>query len=72
MKNYSEEELQSMSLADASAEIINIVYASTSLIESLEHCKSKDGGKRIRGNGHHIRQEIAEFAEKLLKDRWED
>lgn len=72
MKNYSDEELQSMSLADASAKISNRVYAATGLIEQLEYCKSKDGGKRIRGNGHHLRQEIAAFAAKLLKENWEE
>lgn len=72
MKNYTDEQLQSMSLDDASAEISNSVYEETRLIESLEFCKAKDGCKRIRGNGHHIRQEIAEFAVKLLKDNWEE
>lgn len=72
MKIYTDEQLQSMTLEDASVEISNQVYAATGLIERLELCKANDGSKRIRGNGHHIRQEIAEFAEKLLKDRWED
>ena len=72
MKTYSDKELQSMSLDDASAIVINQVYKATRIIEELEYCKSNDGGKRIRGNGHHIRQEIAAFAANLLKDRWED
>lgn len=72
MKKYSDEELQSMSIDDASAVVINQVYKATRIIEDLEYCKSSNGWKRIRGNGHHIRQEIAEFAEKLLKERWED
>jgi len=36
----------------------------------LEFCKANDGSKRIRGNGHHIRQEIAAFAVKLIKYQW--
>lgn len=72
MKNYTDEQLQSVTLEDASVEISNRVYAAAGLIEQLEFCKSNDGGKRIRGNGHHIRQEIAEFAKKLLKENWEE
>lgn len=72
MKNYSGEELQSMSLADASNVLSNRVYESTRLIEELEYRKAEDGGKRIRGNGHHLRQEIAAFAAKLLKENWEE
>ena len=70
MKNYTDEQLQSMTLEAASAEIGNRVYAATGLIEQLEFRKAKDGGKRIRGNGHHIRQEIAAFAVKLIKYQW--
>jgi len=72
MRNYSDEELQSMSLADASAVINNRVYAAAGLIEQLEYRKAEDGGKRIRGNGHHLRQKIAAFATNLLKENWEE
>ena len=64
--------LQAMTIEDASAKISKSVYKATRLIEYLEFCKASDGGKRIRGNGHHIRQEIAEFAVKLLKERWDE
>lgn len=70
MKIYTDEQLQSMTLEDASVEISNQVYAATGLIERLELCKANDGSKRIRGNGHHIRQEIAAFAVKLIKYQW--
>lgn len=68
----SMKKLQAMTLEDASAEISNRVYDATRLIECLEFCKANDGGKRIRGNGHHIRQDISEFAVKLLKENWEE
>jgi hypothetical protein len=68
----SMKKLQAVTLEDASAEISKLVYESTRLIECLEFCKANDGGKRIRGNGHHLRQEIAEFAVKLLKEQWEE
>lgn len=64
--------LQAMTLEDASAEISKRVYAATGLIEKLEYCKASDGSKRIRGNGHHLRQEISEFAVKLPKENWEE
>lgn len=72
MRKYSDKELQAMPLADAMVEISNQVYEATGLIEQLEYCKANDGGKRIRSNGHHLRQEIAEFAKKLLKENWEE
>lgn len=72
MKNELIEELQAMTLEYATTEISKRVYKATGLIERLEFCKASDGGKRIRGNGHHLRQEIAKFAEKLLKENWEE
>ncbi len=52
-------------LGQAQAQISNAVYEATRVIEELEHTG------RIRGNGHHIRQRIAKFAEDLLTERWE-
>lgn len=66
MKNHTNQELREMSLDDAVAELQNAVYAATSLIERLEYC----GIKRIRGNGHHLRQEISEFCAKVLTENW--
>jgi hypothetical protein len=65
MKEYTEEELQSMTLEQAVAEISNSVYEATRLIEILE------GKGKIRGNGHHARQNIAVLAEMEVKDRWQ-
>lgn len=70
MKTYTQ--LQSMTLEDACAEISKRVYEATRFIEYLEFCEANDGGKRIRGNGHHLRQQIAELSVKLLKDNWEE
>ena len=61
-----DEKLQNMTLQDAEAELSKRVYAATRLIEELEFAG------HVRGNGHHIRQEIAAFAVKLLREQWED
>ena len=53
-----------MTLEQAEAEITNAVYDAARIIEALEY-KGK-----IRGNGHHIRQEIAGMAKKLMNERW--
>lgn len=64
--------LKKMTLQDAENELSKRVYAATQLIEELEYTKSSKRLKRITGNGHHLRQVIAEFAVKLLRERWED
>lgn len=61
-----DEKLQNMTLQDAEAELSKRVYAATRLIEELEFAG------HVRGNGHHIRQEIAAFAVKLLREQWEE
>lgn len=71
-KLMTDEALQKMTLQDAEAELKNRVYDATRLIEELEYKKASDGRKRIRGNGHHLRQEIAAFAVKLLRKQWEE
>lgn len=53
-----------MSLEEAATNINNIVYQATRLLEQLEQA-----GK-CNGNGHHARQNVAQFAEKELRDRW--
>ena len=50
---------------DAVVEIQNRVYEATALFERLEFL-----GK-VRGNGHHIRQEAARLIGELMKERWE-
>ena len=51
--------------AEAEAVMGNMVYQSTALFERLE------GAGLIRGNGHHMSQQVAKFATDLLKERWE-
>lgn len=51
-------------LANAEAELTNAVYQATAIFEKLERA-----GK-IVGNGHHIRQKIAQQVVANLNDRW--
>lgn len=53
-------------IESASATIKNEIYAAASFFEDLE-----DAGK-IRGNGHHMRQHLAQDAADMLADRWID
>lgn len=43
------------------ADIMNDVYAASSLLESLEYAR------RIHGSGHCLRQELARYAGELLR-----
>lgn len=63
---YTDEQLRAMDLDAAKAEIANAVYEATRLYEYLE-----THGRRVRGNGHHMRQRIAKAATDLLEERWE-
>ena len=72
MRQFTDEELQDMTLEKAKTELSNRLYEAAGLIESLEHKRSSAGHKRITGNGHHIRQQIAAFGEDLLEKRWND
>ena len=56
--------LGEISKEDAAAEIANSVYEATSLYETLEY------KRKVRGNGHHIRQKVAAFAVSLMEERW--
>lgn len=51
-----------LDLADST--LSNRVYEATALFEQLE------GAGLVRGNGHHMRQEVCQFACDLLKERW--
>lgn len=62
----------SMSLYEAKAELSARIYEATRMIEDLEHCRAESGARRIRGNGHHIRQQIVAFAADLLEERWQE
>jgi hypothetical protein len=53
-----------ISLDEAKCRIENAVYKATDLYERLE------GAKLVRGNGHHMRQKIAQMASDLLEERW--
>lgn len=53
-------------IESASVTIKNEIYAAASFFEDLE-----DAGK-IRGNGHHMRQYLAQDAADMLADRWID
>jgi hypothetical protein len=61
-----DEKLQHMTLDDAVSNLSNRVYDATRIVEELEYAG------RVRGNGHHLRQEIAAFAVKLLREQWEE
>jgi len=64
MRPNTVEDCKTMDLELASAEISNRVYEAALLFETLE-C-----AKRVRGNGHHLAQDVAGYAIALLKDRW--
>ncbi len=53
-------------LEEVAAKLSTEVYKSTKLFEALETACL------VHGNGHHMRQKIAEFAVKLLRERWND
>ena len=51
-------------LAEAEAQLGNLIYAAAKVVESLQYA-----GK-VRGNGHHARQKIAQLAVDELRSRW--
>lgn len=53
-----------LTLDQAAASIGNTIYASSGIFEDLEN------SGHIRANGHHLRQQLAEYAQKLLRDTW--
>lgn len=55
-----------LSKKQAIKELHDAVYNASQLIETLE------GAGKIRGNGHHVRQELSAMAAKLLGDRWRE
>jgi len=66
MKEKTREEVKAMTKEDAMTYISSLVYEASKVIETLENC-----GK-CRGNGHHARQKVADFAAKEIEDRWLD
>lgn len=63
---YTDEELEKMTADQAAHEISKSVYEASHLFERLE------GRRKVRGNGHHIMQKVAKFAEDLMRERFED
>lgn len=55
---------KTMSLEEAKTQLGNEIYKAAALIEQLEYAG------RVDGNGHHMRQKVAEFAKDLLGERW--
>ncbi len=66
MTLYTYDEIKAMSKERIKTELANSVYESAYILEALENI-----GK-VRGNGHHMRQQLTELAEKLLNERWID
>jgi len=61
---YIETIISYSSLEAVKIELYNRIYMAAKMFEDLENC-----GK-ISGNGHHARQNIAEFAANELEFRW--
>ena len=64
-----------MSLEEAEVLLSNAVYDAANIVERLEHADTKPGmfySGKVSGNGHHVRQEIAAGAVKVLRERWRD
>lgn len=59
MENY-----EGMTFEQAKARLSSAVYEAALLYERLE------GVRKVRGNGHHMAQDIAAKAVKLLEERW--
>ena len=58
------EQVQTLDLELAKAEMRNRVYEAAILFERLENA-----GK-VRGNGHHMAQKVAAFAVEMVAERW--
>lgn len=59
------ERLQALTLAEAERELSSAVYSAALLFERLE------GVGSVRGNGHHVAQNIAQKAVDELRYRWQ-
>lgn len=58
------EQLSEKILTEARADLSNAVYKAAEIFERMERLGL------IRGNGHHMRQALAEHAVKMLEERW--
>lgn len=63
-RQFTDEQLAAMSLAEAECELSNRVYKAAIFFEHLE------GKGKVRGNGHHMAQEICRQACEMLRGRW--
>lgn len=63
-RQFTDEQLAAMELAEAENELSNRVYKAAIFFEHLE------GQNKVWGNGHHMAQNIAELAVNILKGRW--
>lgn len=62
---YATERAKTVTMEQAEADVSNAAYAAvTGLFEGLEFAG------RVRGNGHHMAQDVAKFASELVKKRW--
>jgi len=55
---------ENMTKQDAITEIGNAIYKAAFLFEQLE------GKRKVHGNGHHLQQEVANFAQNLMNENW--
>jgi hypothetical protein len=58
-------EPETINQREAEVELGNRIYQAAIYFEELE------GKGLIRGNGHHLAQAVAEYAQTLLKERWQ-
>lgn len=56
--------LEKMDKETAKSKISNDVYGASFFYEKLE------GAGKVRGNGHHIMQELCRYAEELIDKYW--
>ena len=64
MRDVTIDQIETMDLESAKAEMSNRTYEAAILFERFE-CAGK-----VRGNGHHMAQKVAAFAAALLEERW--
>ena len=58
------EDPKTASFAKLEADLKNSVYVASAVFERLEDAH------RVRGSGHDMAGEVADFAAKLLRERW--
>jgi len=63
-RQYTNEQLNNMTLDEAKNIIGQEIYDNSHLFERLE------GVGKVRGNGHHIMQKMASLAQEMMVERW--